>query len=127
MVSGETLTNGLAQVLARDRGQPFFIYFLKYILAYYHTIESYIYLSLVLHRFVEINVLHRMAKQKILMHRIKEVLKEKKKSAYWLAQETEISYNSIHGYVNNKVIPSLPNLYKIASALKVSGKDLINF
>ena len=60
------------------------------------------------------------------LHRIIEVLKEKGKSGYWLAQETEITYNSINRYVNNKVEPSLTNLFRIAAALKVDPKELIN-
>lgn len=60
------------------------------------------------------------------LHRINEVLEQKGKSAYWLAQQTEISYNSIHLYVHNKVEPSLTNLFRIAAALKVDPKELIN-
>lgn len=60
------------------------------------------------------------------LHRIKEVLLEKNRSAYWLAKETEISYNSIHGYVNGKIEPSLTNLFRIAEALKVSPRELVN-
>lgn len=66
-----------------------------------------------------------MAKTKVL-HRIKEVLKEKNKSGYWLAQETEITYNSINRYVNNKTEPSLTALFRIAEALKCNPKELIN-
>jgi putative transcriptional regulator len=60
------------------------------------------------------------------LHRIKEVLKAKEKSGYWLAKETDISYNSINGYVNDRIEPSLTNLFRIAEALKVNPKDLIN-
>jgi putative transcriptional regulator len=60
------------------------------------------------------------------LHRIKEVLYEKEKSGYWLAKETEISYNSIHGYVHGKIEPSLTNLFRIADALNVNVKELIN-
>lgn len=60
------------------------------------------------------------------LHRIKEVLAEKEKSGYWLAKETEISYNSIHSYLHNRMEPSLTNLFRIAEALKVSPKELIN-
>lgn len=60
------------------------------------------------------------------LHRIKEVLLEKGKSGYWLAKETEISYNSINGYVNGRIEPSLTNLFRIAEVLKVNPKDLIN-
>lgn len=60
------------------------------------------------------------------LHRIKEVLQEKQKSGYWLAKETEISYNSINGYVNGRIEPSLTNLFRIADALKVNPRELIN-
>lgn len=60
------------------------------------------------------------------LHRIKEVLQEEKKSGYWLAKETEISYNSINGYVNGKIEPSLTNLFRIAEALGVNPRELIN-
>lgn len=60
------------------------------------------------------------------LHRIKEVLQEQERSGYWLAKETDISYNSINGYVNGKIEPSLTNLFRIAEALKVNPKELIN-
>jgi putative transcriptional regulator len=62
-----------------------------------------------------------------VLHRLKEVLEKKGKSQYWLARETGITNNSINAYVNGKVEPSLTNLSKIAEALGVPGKDLINF
>jgi hypothetical protein len=46
------------------------------------------------------------------LHRIKEVLKEKEKTAYWLAKETDITYGSIHAYINNKTEPSLTNYFE---------------
>lgn len=61
------------------------------------------------------------------LHRLKEVLKKTGKSQYWLAQETGISNNSINAYVHGKVEPSLTNLARIAKALAVPGKDLIDF
>jgi len=60
------------------------------------------------------------------LHRIKEVLAENEKSGYWLAKETEITYGSIHAYIHNKRDPSLTSLFKIAAALKVDPKELIN-
>ena len=72
----------------------------------------------------------RDLKKKELLHRIKEALSPENKdgkSAYWLAKETGISYNSIHGYLHNTMEPSLSNLKRIAKALGVEGKDLINF
>lgn len=59
------------------------------------------------------------------LHRIKEVLQEHGKSGYWLAKETGISYNSIHGYVSGKIEPSLGNLYRIADALRVNACELL--
>lgn len=70
-----------------------------------------------------ISYLCTMAKK---LHRIKEYLIENEKSGYWLAKETEISYNSINGYVNGKIEPSLTNLFRIAEALKVNPRELIN-
>ena len=61
------------------------------------------------------------------LHRIKEVLESQGKSQYWLAKETGITDMSINGYFHNRVSPSLEQLKKIAEALGVSGKDLINF
>jgi putative transcriptional regulator len=66
-----------------------------------------------------------MAKKKVL-HRIPAILKEKGKSGYWLAQETGITYNSINRYVNDKVEPSLTNIFRIAEALGVNPRELIN-
>ncbi|MEJ0057747.1 MAG: helix-turn-helix transcriptional regulator [Bacteroidota bacterium] len=59
------------------------------------------------------------------LHRIKEVLQEAGKSGYWLAKETGISYNSINGYVNGKIEPSLTNLVRIAEALGVDVRQLV--
>jgi putative transcriptional regulator len=66
-----------------------------------------------------------MSKTKRL-HRIKEVLKERELSGYWLAKETGISYNAVNSYVNAKMEPSLTNLFRIAVALRVNPKELIN-
>jgi len=57
--------------------------------------------------------------------RLKEILIRENKSGYWLAKRTEISYNSIHGYLNYKIEPSLTNLYRMAKALDVDVKDLL--
>lgn len=67
-----------------------------------------------------------MAKGQKKLHRLKDVLEREEKSGYWLAKETGISYNAINGYVNYKMEPSLTNLFRIAEALGVNVKDLIN-
>ena len=69
-------------------------------------------------------------KEKEQLHRLNEVLKPAKKegeTAYWLAQQTGIAYNTIHKYLKNTMEPSLSNLKLIAEKLGLKGKDLINF
>lgn len=61
------------------------------------------------------------------LHLIKEALEKAGKSQYWLAAETGITDVSINGYYHNRIEPSLSNLKKIAEALGVPGRDLINF
>lgn len=56
--------------------------------------------------------------------RIKDVLKEKGKTAVWLASEIEIAQPSMSNIVNGKTNPSLETLEKIASSLKVSITEL---
>lgn len=60
------------------------------------------------------------------LNAIKKRLEEKDKSIYWLALETEISYSLLHSYVTGKAEPKLENLFKIAKALKLDPKELIN-
>lgn len=62
-----------------------------------------------------------------ILHRVKEVLESQGKSQYWLARETGITDVSINSYFHGRVEPSLTNLKKMAEALGVAGKDLINF
>ena len=59
------------------------------------------------------------------LHRIKEILIQENRSGYWLAKETGISYNSINGYVNGKIEPSLTNLVRIAEVLDVDVRELV--
>jgi putative transcriptional regulator len=59
------------------------------------------------------------------LHRLKEVLIEGGRSGYWLAKETGISYNSINGYVNGRIEPSLTNLVRIAEVLNIDVRELI--
>jgi putative transcriptional regulator len=65
-------------------------------------------------------------KEKDVLHRIKEVLISRRLSGYWLAKETGITYNSINGYINNRIEPSLTNLFRIAEVLEVDPEELIN-
>jgi len=38
----------------------------------------------------------------MIVNRINEILDEQNKTIYWLAQQTNIRYNTIHSLVNNK-------------------------
>ena len=60
------------------------------------------------------------------LNAIKKRLADKGKSIYWLANETEISYSLLHSYVSGKREPGLENLFKIAKALDIDPKELIN-
>jgi transcriptional regulator with XRE-family HTH domain len=55
---------------------------------------------------------------------IKEVLRDKNKTAVWLAFEIGITQPNMSNIVNNKVNPSLETLEKIANALNVPISDL---
>ncbi len=60
------------------------------------------------------------------LNSIKSALKKSNKSIYWLAKETGISYSLLHSYVAGKREPGLDNLFKIARALGLNPKELIN-
>ena len=59
------------------------------------------------------------------MNRIKEVLEEKGIKQTWLAEKLEKSYNMLNSYVQNRGLPSLGDLNRIADILDVDVKDLI--
>lgn len=65
-------------------------------------------------------------KTKKRLNRVKEVLQEKGRSQYWLRNETGITDVSISAYVNGRSEPSLNNLFRMAEALGVDPKELIN-
>jgi len=58
--------------------------------------------------------------------RIKDVLKEKGKTAVWLASEIGIAQPSMSNIVNGKTNPSLETLDKIASSLEVHITELFD-
>ena len=59
------------------------------------------------------------------MNRIKEVLEQKGIKQVWLADQLGKSYNIVNGYVQNRSLPSIEVIYKIADILNVSVKDLL--
>ncbi len=59
------------------------------------------------------------------MNNIKKVLREKGIKQTWLSEKLDKSYNMVNSYVQNRRQPSLDDLYKIASILKVEAKELL--
>lgn len=59
------------------------------------------------------------------MNRIKEVLKKKRITQIWLAEQLEKSYNMVNSYAQNRRQPSLEDLYKIADILNIDAKELL--
>ncbi|TXD81522.1 helix-turn-helix transcriptional regulator [Subsaximicrobium wynnwilliamsii] len=59
-------------------------------------------------------------------NRIKQVLVENNKSNKWLAEKLKMSETTVSNWCTNNRQPSLPTLFKIASALEISPKNLIN-
>ena len=58
-------------------------------------------------------------------NRIKAVLADKKKTCRWLAQEIEMSENTVSRWCSNKMQPSLSQLDKVAAALDVDISRII--
>lgn len=61
------------------------------------------------------------------LNRIGEVMSQKAITQEELAERTGVTQRSISLYVNGLREPSLETLSKVATALKVPGKDIINF
>lgn len=60
------------------------------------------------------------------INRIKEVLQEKQKTNNWLAEELKVNYVTVSRWCTNAFQPNLETLTRIAQALDVNVKDLIN-
>jgi transcriptional regulator with XRE-family HTH domain len=59
------------------------------------------------------------------LNRIKEVLKEQGRTQTWLADKIGKSYVVVTNYCNNKSQPSIPVLIKIAMAMDVDVRELL--
>jgi DNA-binding XRE family transcriptional regulator len=66
-----------------------------------------------------------MAKQKLKLNRLKEVLAEKGKTQVWLCQQLDLDYVTVNRWCNQKRQPSLEWLHEIAALLKCSVRDLV--
>lgn len=62
----------------------------------------------------------------MIQFRIKDILDEQNKSIYWLAEETGITYPSLHKIVNNKTISTkLEFIELICKALNCTPNDIL--
>jgi len=62
----------------------------------------------------------------MIQFRIKDILNEQNKSIYWLAEETGITYPSLHKIVNNKTISiKLEFIELICKALNCTPTDIL--
>jgi putative transcriptional regulator len=60
------------------------------------------------------------------LNRLKVVLAEKQKSQKWLAEELGKSVITVSRWVNNKMQPSVDQLFEIAKVLDVDVRMLLN-
>lgn len=60
------------------------------------------------------------------LNRLIDVLKEKEITAYRLAKDSGVAYDLVRAYTRNDRQPSMETLFKLAKALKISPKELIN-
>ena len=61
----------------------------------------------------------------VVENRLKAILADRHKTCKWLAQEIEMSENTVSRWCSNRVQPSLPQLGKIAYLLDVDIRELL--
>lgn len=61
----------------------------------------------------------------VVENRLKAILADRHKTCKWLAQEIDMSENTVSRWCSNRVQPSLPQLGKIAYLLDVDVRDLL--
>ena len=61
------------------------------------------------------------------LNRLKVVLAEQNRSGKWLAEQLGKTDTTVSRWVQNKVQPSVEQLFDIAKVLGVEAKDLINY
>jgi putative transcriptional regulator len=67
-----------------------------------------------------------MKKPRKRLNRIKIVLLEKEKSNIWLADRLKVSKTTVSKWCTNDNQPTVETLFKIADALGVKVRDLLN-
>ncbi|HUQ64572.1 MAG TPA: helix-turn-helix transcriptional regulator [Flavitalea sp.] len=58
-------------------------------------------------------------------NRIKAVLAEERKTNMWLAEQLEMSPNTVSKWCTNQMQPTIETLFRIASVLEVEARDLL--
>ena len=79
-------------------------------------------------RFINIKIQFDMTDEKSSqLNRLKVVLAEQNRSGKWLAEQLGKTDTTVSRWVQNKVQPSVEQLFDIAKVLGVEAKDLINY
>lgn len=74
-----------------------------------------------------VNTIFSMAEERTLqLNRIKVVLAEQNRSGKWLAEQLGKTGTTVSRWVQNKVQPSVEQLFDIAKVLGVDVKSLLN-
>lgn len=58
-------------------------------------------------------------------NRIKAVLAEERKTNMWLAEQLEMSPNTVSKWCTNQMQPTIETLFRIAGVLDVEARDLL--
>jgi len=58
-------------------------------------------------------------------NRIKAVLAEQRKTNMWLAEQLEMSPNTVSKWCTNQMQPTIETLFRIANVLDVEARDLL--
>lgn len=58
-------------------------------------------------------------------NRIKAVLAEERKTNMWLAEQLQMSPNTVSKWCTNQMQPTIETLYRIAGVLDVDARDLL--
>ena len=58
-------------------------------------------------------------------NRIKAVLAEERKTNMWLAEQLEMSPNTVSKWCTNQMQPTIETLFRIAAVLDVEARDLL--
>ena len=58
-------------------------------------------------------------------NRIKAVLAEERKTNMWLAEQLDMSPNTVSKWCTNQMQPTIETLFRIAGVLEVEARDLL--